>query len=146
MIAPVPQTEQRHRSANGLAALAPQSQLVSGCFAMAFSFKTNGYSRSQSRAMALDVTARALIARLIVEQSIGTALHRLFCSPHVQGLIQRLMEKPGPQRTRGRAIGEDLPAAPPERASTGAPRRKAGFFFSRTRRTAQPRRARPGAS
>src|SRR5262249_57042916 len=36
MIALVPQTEQRHRSANGLAALAPQSQLVSGCFAMAF--------------------------------------------------------------------------------------------------------------
>jgi len=44
MIVLVPQTEQRHRSANGLAAFAPQSQLVSGCFAMAFSFKTNGYS------------------------------------------------------------------------------------------------------
>jgi hypothetical protein len=36
MIALVPQTEQRHRSANGLAILAPQSQLVPGCFAMAF--------------------------------------------------------------------------------------------------------------
>jgi hypothetical protein len=36
MIALVPQMEQRHRSANELAALAPQSQLVSGCFAMAF--------------------------------------------------------------------------------------------------------------
>jgi hypothetical protein len=41
MIALVPQTEQRHRSANGLAALEPQSQLVSACFAMAFSFEFN---------------------------------------------------------------------------------------------------------
>ena len=39
MIALVPQTEQRHRSANGLAALGPHSQLVSGCFSMAFSFR-----------------------------------------------------------------------------------------------------------
>ena len=39
MIALVPQTAQRHRSANGLAALGPQSQWVLGCFVMAISFR-----------------------------------------------------------------------------------------------------------
>ena len=53
MIALVPQTAQRHRSANGLAALGPQSQLVSGCFGMAFSspsFSATGNGRTLSPA------------------------------------------------------------------------------------------------
>jgi hypothetical protein len=45
MIALVPQTAQHHRSANGLAALGPQSQLVSGCFGMASPFGLIGSVR-----------------------------------------------------------------------------------------------------
>jgi hypothetical protein len=49
MIALVPQTAQRHRSANGLAALGPQSQLVSGCFGMVFSFPVQTWVAAASR-------------------------------------------------------------------------------------------------
>jgi hypothetical protein len=53
MIALAPQTAQRHRSANGLAALGPQSQWVSGWFVMAFSFRVQTWVAAASLPQAL---------------------------------------------------------------------------------------------
>jgi hypothetical protein len=116
MIALVPQTEQRHRSANGLAALEPQSQLVSGCFAMAFSFELKhgscGIAAPSLLLISFDYSSLKINESLKEEApdlpSSPRDAHHFICLCSRKSKGRRLPQVPSTRLVDDDALAEDL--------------------------------------